>query len=520
MKRVKILVGLLFLATATVGCSDFLSEVPDNRTQIDTPKKVSELLVGAYPSATHVEFTEEMSDNVIDNGKLNQSTLQSEQNFTWVVNTEESYETPKAFWMACYEAIANANAALDALSSMEKEYANKPSFKYGLTHLRAEALLARAYNHFMLVNLWAKHYNPATAESDLGIPYVTEVENVLLKEYKRLSVAEVYKLIEQDLLEGLIGIKGAQYESANIAKYHFTEASAKAFAARFYLYKGEFAKSIEYSNTLGDLPIGKLRDVAGTADFSTAQNEIHFSRTELDTNLLVVTSPSRKKRTTYASRFVLTQGEATKGDKGLFSSSTNPVSEVIKSPMNWNYPNANYSNNDAFYVPKFNEYFKINDFTNMTGIPHVTFVLFSNDMLYLDRMEAFVMENRIDEAIKMYTYLVLLRTELPPQFKPESLIGILQYEDIEKLIGYEEGKYSPITKINREQAVMLEAISEMRRREGFQEGYRWFDIRRFNLEVKHKLTGGSEHILQKGDLRYQLQLPQVALDRGIPANPR
>ncbi|XLL74012.1 RagB/SusD family nutrient uptake outer membrane protein, partial [Myroides odoratimimus] len=39
--------------------------------------------------------------------------------------------------------------------------------------MRAEALLARAYNHFMLVNLWAKHYNPATAESDLGIPYVT-----------------------------------------------------------------------------------------------------------------------------------------------------------------------------------------------------------------------------------------------------------------------------------------------------------------------------------------------------------
>lgn len=514
MKRVKILVGLLFLATATVGCSDFLSEVPDNRTQIDTPKKVSELLVGAYPSATHVEFAEEMSDNVIDNGKLNQSTLQSEQNFTWVVSTEESYETPKAFWMACYEAIANANAALAALDGMEKEYANKPSSKYGLNQLRAEALLTRAYNHFMLVNLWAKHYNPATAESDMGVPYVTEVEHVLLKDYKRQSVAEVYKLIEQDLLAGLAGIKGAQYESANIAKYHFTEASAKAFAARFYLYKGEFAKSIEYSNALGDLPIGKLRDVAGTADLSTAQNEIQFSRTELDTNLLVVTSPSRKKRTTYASRFVLTQGEAVKADKGLFSASTNPVG------IDWNYPNANYTNNDAFYVPKFNEYFKINDFTNMTGIPHVTFVLFSNDMLYLDRMEAFVMENRIEEALKMYTYLVLLRTDLDPKYKPETLTGLLEYGDIEKLIGYEEGKYSPVTKINKEQAVMLEAISEMRRREGFEEGYRWFDIRRFNLEIKHKIVGGSEHVLKKGDARYQLQIPQVALNRGIPANPR
>lgn len=514
MKKVKILVGILFLAATAVGCSDFLSEVPDNRTQIDTPKKVGELLVGAYPAGTHVEFAEQMSDNVIDNGKLNQSSVQSEQNFSWAVTTEESYETPKMFWMACYEAIATANTALEALEGMEKEYANKPTSKYGLNHLRAEALLARAYNHFMLVNLWAKHYNPATAASDLGVTYMTEVEKELVKEYKRHSVEEVYKFIEQDLLEGLEKIKGVQYQSVNIGKYHFTEASAKAFATRFYLFKGDFKKAIEYSNSLGNLPVGKLRDMAGIAGLSTAQNEIEFARTELETNLLVVTSPSRKKRTTYTGRFVMIQGEATKKDKGLFNASSNPLN------IDWNYPNATYTNNDAFYVPKFNEHFKINDFTNMTGIPHVSFVLFSNDMLYLDRMEAFVMENRIDEALKMYTYLVLTRTDLDPKYKPEELTDVLEYKDIEELIGYEPGKYSPVQTINREQAVMLEAISEMRRREGYLEGYRWFDIRRFNLEIKHTLYNKTEIVLKKGDLRYQLQIPQVALDRGIPANPR
>lgn len=514
MKRVKILVGLLFLATATVGCSDFLSEVPDNRTQIDTPKKVGELLVGAYPKATFVEFAEQMSDNVIDNGKLNLTTLQSEQNFGWLVSTEEDYETPKEFWMASYAAIATANTAIEALEKMEKEYANKPTSQNGLKQLKGEALLSRAYNHFMLVNLWAKSYDPKTAESDMGVPYVTSVETQLKQQYKRNSVAEVYKLIEQDLLEGLEKIKGAQYANPGVTKYHFTEESAVAFAARFYLYKGDYTKSIEYSNGLGSLPIGKLRDVAMISKWDSARNEREFAKPELETNLLVITSPSRKRRTNATSRFVLTQGEATKSDKGLFSPNSSPLG------IAWNYPNVNYTNNDAFYVPKFYENFKVNDFTNMTGIPHVSFVLFSNDMLFLDRMEAFVMENRIDEALKMYTYLVLLRSNIKPELKPETLLDVIEYDDVAAVIDYVPGKYTPIKEINEKQAVMLEAVAEMRRREGFHEGFRWFDIRRFNLEIKHQVIGGEELILKKGDLRYQLQIPQVAIDNGVTANSR
>ena len=70
--------------------------------------------------------------------------------------------------------------------------------------IKGEALLARAYAHFMLVNLFAKHYDPNTATSDLGIPYVTTPETEFIKEYNRASVARVYDLVEQDMLEGII----------------------------------------------------------------------------------------------------------------------------------------------------------------------------------------------------------------------------------------------------------------------------------------------------------------------------
>lgn len=52
----------------STACNDFLDEVPDNRTVIDTPEAVSELLVSAYPDANCVFFTESMSDNVTDRG--------------------------------------------------------------------------------------------------------------------------------------------------------------------------------------------------------------------------------------------------------------------------------------------------------------------------------------------------------------------------------------------------------------------------------------------------------------------
>ena len=38
--------------------------------------------------------------------------------------------------------------------------------------LKAESLILRAYMHYLLVNLYAKAYHPATAASDGGIPYV------------------------------------------------------------------------------------------------------------------------------------------------------------------------------------------------------------------------------------------------------------------------------------------------------------------------------------------------------------
>ncbi len=64
--------------------------------------------------------------------------------------------------------------------------------------LKAEAYILRAYFHYLLVNLYAKAYNPATAATDGGIPYVKE-DNIVAVANTKSTVAEVYANILSDI---------------------------------------------------------------------------------------------------------------------------------------------------------------------------------------------------------------------------------------------------------------------------------------------------------------------------------
>lgn len=62
--------------------------------------------------------------------------------------------------------------------------------------LIAEAHVMRAYLHWLLVNIYAKQYDEATAAKEGGIPYVTDIDVTTLKE--KLSLNQVYENILND----------------------------------------------------------------------------------------------------------------------------------------------------------------------------------------------------------------------------------------------------------------------------------------------------------------------------------
>ena len=57
MKKIKITLFLLTLIGVS-SCDEFLSEKPDNRTEINTPAKISEVLVNAYPEMSDFDIAE------------------------------------------------------------------------------------------------------------------------------------------------------------------------------------------------------------------------------------------------------------------------------------------------------------------------------------------------------------------------------------------------------------------------------------------------------------------------------
>lgn len=68
--------------------------------------------------------------------------------------------------------------------------------------LKCEALTLRAYFHYLLVNKFAKAYNPATAATDRGIIYMTEDKDIA-KPQEQSTVQEVYDNILKDADEAI-----------------------------------------------------------------------------------------------------------------------------------------------------------------------------------------------------------------------------------------------------------------------------------------------------------------------------
>lgn len=182
--------------------------------------------------------------------------------YRWKDGTDSDADSPFAVWTGWYEGIAAANYALRVIDSKPDQENYKA--------MRGEALLCRALGHFLSVNLWAEHYDPATASVALGIPYVTEPETVAVKEYKRNTMEEVYNMIEADLRRGLALIDDKSY---TMPKFHFTKRAAHAFAARFYTYKGTDWDKVIY-HSLQAVPESfatEMRDYSALADMTVME---------------------------------------------------------------------------------------------------------------------------------------------------------------------------------------------------------------------------------------------------------
>ncbi len=138
-------------------------------------------------------------------------------------------------WSSSYSAIYICNVVLDKIDEAEGDDEELRKI------VKAEALAQRAYIYFMLVNEYANHYDPATADTDLGVPLLTKADINI--EPSRATVAEVYEFVERDLLE-------AEEDAPTTVdfNYHPTKAGIQGVLAKMYLFMGNWEKAKEYAN--------------------------------------------------------------------------------------------------------------------------------------------------------------------------------------------------------------------------------------------------------------------------------
>ena len=277
--------ALAALSLSMSSCDDFLDTLPDNRTDLDTPEKITKILVSAYPTANWNLITEYYSDNTDDNSDRYQMYDRlSEEIYLWKDTRETGDDSPLTLWNSCYSAVASANQALQAIERL--------GGGENLQAQRGEALLCRAYGHFMLSYVFCNAWTESGKDTDMGIPYSTEPETTVRPQYDRETIGKTYEHIAADLEEGLPLIDDNNYD---VPKYHFNRKAAYAFAARFYLYYGKYDKAIECANVvLGEDPSLVLRDWDAIGKLSLnddLQPNAYIDAAE-PANLLLVTSRS------------------------------------------------------------------------------------------------------------------------------------------------------------------------------------------------------------------------------------
>ena len=525
--------GSLMLASVAIlaSCSDQLDTLPDNRTTLDTPKKIAGLLVTAYPDRTPTLFNEWMSDNTDYMGAQNsQGNRGGDQYFFWQEQTEGGNDSPEQVWMLYYEGVYKAN---EALAAIEEQGGPKNDI---LRNSKGEALLIRAYDHFILANEFCRPYNGKTSTKDAGLYYATGIADfsAAAEQSNRGTVADVYAKIAADIEAG-IPLLNDTYE---VPKYHFNKQAAYAFATRFYLYYEKWGKAKEYADKLlGSNPAASLRDYRALQAMPLSKSDQAVKIAEAycsasaDCNLLVQTSVSNAGMALApwltSKRYTLTNYLS---ETELFQSNNiwGTSSNLIWKPFTVNSGESNFA-----LLMKLPREFEIRNTTTGSGYLRTLNVDFTMDEALLNRAEAEIMLGQNDAAcadmtiwMKNFfnTNVTLTPTSVQTYFKTVPYA----YADAAKMVPSFKKHISPRFTIDAEGSVqesLLQCLLNFRRIETVHQGMRWMDIRRYNIEIPRRLIGAngrpSKNLdwLEKDDPRQVVQIPQSIREAGVAGNP-
>lgn len=413
----------------------------------------------AYPAASSHSYTCLLSDEV---GSLDRSIFgfilassadAASYNFRWEYSPGNMQDYP---WLNYYRTIFLANAVIEGIDDASQD-TNLESKE----QLLGEAYALRAYCHFELINLYAKWYDPATADTDRGVPLA--LYNDIEQSYKPSSVAAVYQQILDDLKTAADHMQIEVQPSTNLS-YRFSKKVLTAFEARVRLYMGQWQEAYDIATSL--LASCPLQDMNET---NPAEDDERLP--------WLSTSPEN----------ILALDQPFNGFDGDIIYGPCLSDEILNkfdrdNDRRWLFIDETLNMDTGETVYKINRYMK-----TRTSIR-------SAEMYLIAAEAAAHLTGKLDEAKEYLSSLQAKRLTPDGATAKASAVAALDQEGL------------------------LAEIADERAREFLFEGHRWLDLRRTTRPQIVKTYDGQTYTLQANDSRYILPYPQAAIENNPELN--
>lgn len=244
MKRIYITFQLFTIAIVFMACKSYLDEVPDRSLAVLTSvQQFQQLLDQQENYQTAPTIQEYGTDDFHWSYEVWQSRPPFIRNaYIWASGIYDEGGSTQDWW-APYSAIYYANVVLDGLSSLENVL---DVTLYN--DVKGHALFLRAYQHFLLQEVYGQPFRPETASSDLGIPLKLSPE--LDERLFRSTTADTYMQIITDLEEAAAWLS-SDFQEFN--KQRPSKAAAYAALSRVYLAMHDYGNALIYADKCLDV---------------------------------------------------------------------------------------------------------------------------------------------------------------------------------------------------------------------------------------------------------------------------
>lgn len=235
MKIQSILLSVLVLLNLTA-CDNFLDITPTGKVIAETGDEYRALLTYEYNNFTKDRYmtTLRTDEIVMDKSKSSSTDLDAYLDLWRWKDDNPSPTTSYFSWRSYYHAIYIANYIIEHQNEI------KEATRDEINQLVGEAYMMRAYNHFLLVNLYAEPYTHCNPRETRGVPMLLKADVNAVP--RSSSVDSVYNQVISDLEKAEMYLNVETWELGK--NYRFNKVSPQALRSRVYLYMGRWKDAL------------------------------------------------------------------------------------------------------------------------------------------------------------------------------------------------------------------------------------------------------------------------------------